>query len=207
MSDHIPMADGQEGGNDKKLNGGPTLTAGDPGVLSPPLVFTVGHSTHPLDLFTEILHGHGITAIADVRRFPGSRRQPHFSSETLAGLLWAAGIEYRHFRELGGRRRGTEESLNAGWRHPSFRGYADYMATTEFRDAVEQLLVFAAVRHVAIMCAESQWWRCHRRLIADALLVRGADVRHVLSAKRVEPHELTSFARVDQGHIQYPALF
>lgn len=170
-------------------------------------IFTVGHSTHPLDRFLRLLNAHGITGLADVRRFPGSRRHPHFTRESLAGSLDASGIEYRHFAGLGGRRTASRESANAGWTHPSFRAYADHMATDEFGAALAELLSFARVRRVAVMCAEAQPWRCHRQLIADALVARQIEVRHIFSESRVSAHELTPFARVDDSGIRYPALF
>ena len=170
-------------------------------------IFTIGHSTHPLDRFLRLLKAHRITGLADVRRFPGSRRHPHFNREALAGSLDASGIQYRHFDGLGGRRRGSVDSANAGWTHPSFRAYADHMATDEFGAALAELLSFAGDRRVVVMCAEAQPWRCHRQLIADALVARGVEVRHIFSESRVSAHELTPFARVDENGIRYPALF
>ena len=170
-------------------------------------IFTIGHSTHPLERFLRLLTAYDISGLADVRRFPGSRRHPHFTREALAGSLDASGIEYRHFAGLGWRRRASGESANAGWTHPSFRAYADHMATDEFAVAIAELLSFARNHRVAVMCAEAQPWRCHRQLIADALVARQVEVRHIFSESRVSPHELTPFARVDESGIHYPALF
>ena len=148
-----------------------------------------------------------MTGIADVRRIPGSRRYPHFSRDALAESLPARGIAYTHLAGLGGRRKPNLDSANVGWQHPSFRAYADYMATAEFGDALDELLAFGRSRLVAVMCAEAQWWRCHRRLIADALLVRSVEVRHIMAANRAPVHELTPFARPDGIEVTYPGLF
>jgi uncharacterized protein (DUF488 family) len=170
------------------------------------VIFTIGHSTHPLDRFLAILGAHGITGLADVRRIPGSRRHPHFSREALVESMPGHGIEYRHLPGLGGRRRGTDASVNTAWQHPSFRAYADHMASDEFREGLEELLAFAKERRVAVMCAEAQWWQCHRQLIADALVVRRTDVHHILAATRAAAHTLTSFARVEGISVRYPGL-
>ena len=174
--------------------------------LLPPLVMTIGHSTRSLVDFVALLQAHEVTAIADVRRFPNSRRHPHFSRESLSVELPARGIRYEHFPGLGGRRTPDPASSNTGWRHPSFRAYADHMATIEFRDAFDALLVFAQRSLGAVMCAESQWWQCHRQLIADALVARGIAVRHIMTPTRAPAHELTSFARVDGARVLYPGL-
>jgi uncharacterized protein (DUF488 family) len=147
-----------------------------------------------------------VTGIADVRTIPRSRRHPHFARESLSVLLASHGIAYAHFPALGGFRRPRPDSPNGGWRHPSFRGYADHVQSREFRDGLETLIEFAKKILAAVMCAESQWWRCHRRLIADALVARGVEVRHILASGRAPAHELTSFARVDEGEVHYPGL-
>ena len=167
---------------------------------------TIGHSTRSADEFLRLLKAHGVTAIADVRRFPRSRRHPHFSSEALAALLAQHGIGYQHFPSLGGMRKPSAESRNTGWRHASFRAYADYMATPEFRAALDELIAFGQKRLAAVMCAEAQWWQCHRQLVADALVARGLDVRHILSASNAPAHELTSFARVHGSEVWYPGV-
>lgn len=172
----------------------------------PARVMTIGHSTRTADAFVALLQAHGVTGVADVRKFPQSRRHPHFSRESLSALLPAHGIAYEHFPGLGGRRTPQPDSPNTGWRHPSFRAYADHMRTAEFREAIEALLTFAQKFLAAVMCAESQWWQCHRQLVADALAARGIEVRHIMSADRAPAHQLTSFARIDAGQVVYPGL-
>ena len=169
-------------------------------------IYTIGHSTHPIEAFVSLLQAHGIAQLADVRTIPMSRRHPQFSKDTLDRSLQAAGITYRHFPALGGLRKPRPDSINTGWRHPSFRGYADYMQTDAFRTGVESLEVFAAAGSSAVMCAESVWWQCHRRLLSDALVVRGAQVRHILSTADPKPHELSEFARAGDGGVTYPGL-
>src|SRR5690606_11927164 len=125
------------------------------------------------------LDAHRIEAVADVRRFPGSRRLPQFQQDALAGALEAHGIGYLWIPSLGGRRRPTPDSPNTGWRHPAFRGYADHLATAEFADGLFELLMLAGGLRTAVMCAEVLWWRCHRRLISDVLTSLGVDVLHI----------------------------
>ena len=174
---------------------------------SPPLIMTIGHSTRPLDAFTGLLAAHGVTGVVDVRKYPASRRYPHFAQAALTASLASQGVEYRHYAALGGRRPPGADSTNAGWQHPAFRAYADYMWTDAFAGALDELLGFAQTGRIAIMCAEATWWRCHRRLIADALVVRGVEVRHIMATDRAPAHELTPFARVSGVQIQYPGLF
>jgi uncharacterized protein (DUF488 family) len=150
------------------------------------------------------LRAHGVDAIADVRRFPGSKRLPHFNAEALRAALPAEGIAYEHYPELGGRRSRVPGSPNGGWDVAAFQGYADHMASEEFARGVARLEAWARERSVAVMCAEAPWWRCHRRLLADALLVRGWEVRHILDAREAAPHELTAFAQVEDGRLTYP---
>ena len=169
-------------------------------------LWTIGHSTHPLEKFIELLQANEIEALADVRRFPGSRRYPQFNQEALAASLSDAGIEYRHFVDLGGRR--TERlanSPNTGWRVESFNAYADYMQSGEFLAALDSLMAAARDKSTAIMCSEALPQKCHRRLIADALTSRGWEVRHLLSPKRIDDHQLTAFARVSGTQLTYPA--
>jgi uncharacterized protein (DUF488 family) len=137
---------------------------------------------------------------------PASRRHPHFAKAALATWLASAGIEYRHFPELGGLRKPRADSANTAWRHPSFRGYADHMATNEFREAVDDLVSFAAGAPTTVMCAEAVWWECHRRLLADTLLVRSVEVWHILSTAAAKPHELSEFARPVGAGVIYPGL-
>ena len=170
------------------------------------MIFTIGHSTRSADAFLSLLRTHGVTGIADVRTIPRSRRHPHFSSEALASLLGAHGIDYLHLPSLVGLRKPRADSSNGGWRHEAFRGYADHMQTAEFDAALERLLAFSGDRLVAVMCAEAKWWQCHRQLIADALVARGLDVRHIMGGGAPPAHQLTPFARVSGGQVAYPAL-
>jgi uncharacterized protein (DUF488 family) len=143
--------------------------------------------------------------VADVRRFPGSRRHPHFSRERFEPLLAAKDIGYLWLPELGGRRTPRKDSPNTGWRVAAFRGYADYMETPEFESALARLLDFAAERSVAVMCAEAVWWQCHRRLIADALAIRGHDVVHIQTRDRAAPHVIAPPASIRDGRLSYAA--
>jgi uncharacterized protein (DUF488 family) len=169
------------------------------------IIHTIGHSTRALDEFIALLSVHGVTQLADVRSFPRSRRHPHFSDTALAQSLPAAGIAYRHVRGLGGMRKPRADSCNTAWQHPGFRGYADYMETPEFVSALEELLAWGA-RRTTIMCAEAVWWQCHRQLIADALVAREVEVRHIVSAAPPKVHTLTNFARVTERRVTYPGL-
>ena len=174
--------------------------------MSATRIFTVGHSTRREEEFLRLLGAHGITGLADVRTVPRSRRHPHFSRESLERTLPEHGIVYRHFAALGGLRAPRRDSRNGGWRHEGFRGYADHMETPAFQAAIGELLSFARDYTVAVMCAEAKWWQCHRQLIADALVARGVEVRHILSTTQPAMHALTPFAHVDEGHVTYPAL-
>jgi uncharacterized protein (DUF488 family) len=169
-------------------------------------IFTIGHSVHPADVFVGLLRSHGVWLLADVRTVPRSRRHPQFSMDELDRRLGVDDIAYRHFPALGGLRKPRPDSANTGWTHPSFRGYADHMDTTAFAEGLEDLLLSAAELPTAVMCAESKWWQCHRRLLADALVARGVDVRHIMGGGRSDPHELTPFARVDGTRVLYPGL-
>jgi uncharacterized protein (DUF488 family) len=170
------------------------------------VVHTIGHSTRSSEDFLALLHEAGIAMVADVRRFPGSRRHPQFNGEALAATLAAAGIGYRHFPALGGRRAPAKDSPNGLWREPGFRGYADYAAMPAFRDALGALEALAQARPTAIMCAEAVWWQCHRRIITDYLLADGLEVRHILGPVQVEAATLTPGARRrGDGTLVYPA--
>jgi len=164
-----------------------------------PPVFTAGHSTRPIDELLALLTEHGVRTLVDVRRFPGSRRHPQYSRDALAASLAAAGIGYVHEPGLGGRRAARPDSPHTAWRVEAFRGYADYMDTPEFQAALEKLIQRAAGETVAILCAEAVPWRCHRRLISDALVTRGIQVMHILGPGRADPHELDSNARILPG--------
>jgi uncharacterized protein (DUF488 family) len=168
------------------------------------LIRTIGHSTRERDELVALLRAHRVDALADVRRFPGSKRLPHFNAEALGEALPAAGIAYEHYPELGGRRSRLPGSPNGGWENAAFQGYADHMASEEFTRGIARLEAWAGERRVAVMCAEAPWWRCHRRLLADALLVRGWSVRHILGSERAPEHELTEFAQVDGERLTYP---
>jgi uncharacterized protein (DUF488 family) len=169
-------------------------------------IFTIGHSTRTLDEFLALLNAHKIDQLADIRTVPKSRRHPHFAGAALAQSLPAAGIEYRHFPGLGGLRKPRRDSHNTGWRHEGFRGYADYMETDEFARALDGLVEWSG-GHSAIMCAEAVWWRCHRQLVADALVARGIEVRHITSATSAPAHRLTDFGRIDDARrVTYPGL-
>lgn len=172
--------------------------------MSNETIYTVGHSTHPIEEFIALLNAHGIKRLVDVRTIPKSRHNPQFMQDALAASLRAEGITYRWVKALGGLRHAHKDSPNAGWRNASFRGYADYMQTAEFAEAVDDLVKRGAHNDLAIMCAEAVPWRCHRSLIGDALLVRGVKVLDIMTEKSAVPHKLTSFAQVDGTSITYP---
>jgi uncharacterized protein (DUF488 family) len=170
----------------------------------PRAIYTVGHSTRPATNFIALLVSHGVRRLGDVRSIPRSRHNPQFNADTLAKTLDEVGIGYVHMPSLGGLRRTTSQSVNLGWRNESFRGYADYMQTAAFTAAVEKLIALASSAQTAIMCAEAVPWRCHRSLIADALVVRGIEALEIVSTTRTTPHTLTPFARVDGVNLTYP---
>jgi uncharacterized protein (DUF488 family) len=168
-------------------------------------VLTIGHSIHTWKVFLEILRAHHVKRVVDVRTIPRSRRNPQFNRETLSKKLRAAGIGYVHLRKLGGLRHASRDSPNMGWRNTSFRGFADYMQTSEFDAGLQRLMELAGRKRSAIMCAEAVPWRCHRSLIADALTVRGIRVEEIMSKKRSQIHSLIPFARIQGHRITYPA--
>lgn len=169
-------------------------------------VFTIGHSTRSQQELIALLQHYGIATLADVRTVPRSRRNPQFNTEELASALPQAGISYVHLPRLGGLRHSrAATSLNTGWRNPSFRAYADYMQTSDFARGLDELRTLTGLGPVALMCAEAVPWRCHRSLVADALLVRGVPVRHIHSRTRADPHALTPFAHVAGERITYPS--
>jgi len=169
-----------------------------------PLIMTVGHSTHTLDEFIRLLQAHGAACVADVRTVPRSRHNPQFNRDDLAVSLKNAGLGYVHLPGLGGLRHAKRDSPNAGWRNASFRGYADYMQTPAFTESLEELIQLATLAQIVMMCAEAVPWRCHRTLIADALLVRGIRTEHILSPTHRQVHTLTPFAKVCGVTITYP---
>lgn len=176
-----------------------------PGAVPPAMiVHSIGHSTRPLPELAAAVREHGIARLVDVRRLPRSRRNPQFNADILAQALAAYGLTYTHLAALGGLRRARRDSPNHGWRNAGFRGYADYLQTPEFDRALQELLGLAAREAVAVMCAEALPWRCHRWLIADALTVRGIEVRHILGPGQWRAHALTRFARVEGLRITYP---
>ena len=166
-------------------------------------LWTVGHSNRTLEEFLEILTEAGIDTLADVRRFPGSRRQPHFGSEQLEVSLEEAGVRYVHLPELGGRRKVKADSVNTAWRNASFQAYADHMESEEFAAGLERLLELARAGRTALMCSEAVWWRCHRGLVADRLKADGFEVLHLMGGGKVQEHPYTSAARITDGELSY----
>ncbi len=167
-------------------------------------VFTVGHSTMPIERFIALLQTYGVKRLVDIRSAPRSRHNPQFNDTSLAESLTARQIEWVHIQALGGLRRAHKDSPNTGWRNESFRGYADYMQSEEFRDALETLIRMSRQERAAIMCAEAVPWRCHRSLVADALTVRGIPAVEILSESSYRMHKLAPFARVEGTRITYP---
>jgi uncharacterized protein (DUF488 family) len=176
-----------------------------PGPEPSPIVLTIGHSTRTIEEFTGLLQMQGATRVVDVRTVPRSRHNPQFDKTSLPGALKKAGLGYVHLPGLGGLRHAKRDSLNVGWRNASFRGYADYMQTPQFEQSLEELIQLAKQEQIAIMCAEAVPWRCHRSLIADALLVRGIRAEDIMSPTRRQVHVLTPFAKVRDTMITYPA--
>lgn len=171
-----------------------------------PAVLTVGHSTRTAEEFVGLLEAHGASAVVDVRKLPGSRRHPQFDRDALSTTLSEAGMGYRHLQGLGGLRSPHPDSPNGAWQNRSFQAYADHMSTPEFREGLEEVLRLSTEGRPCLMCAEAVPWRCHRRLVADALLARGISVGHILGENRLQPHTLTPWARVDPetGELTYP---
>lgn len=170
-----------------------------------PQIWTIGHSTRTLEEFLGLLGHYAIQALADIRRFPGSRRYPYFQRDELAVSLPAHGIAYHWLPQLGGRRAARRDSRNTAWHNASFQGYADYMDSPEFAGGVAELLDFARGRRTTVMCAEAVWWRCHRSMLADLLSVRGIEVIHIIDARHATPHPYTAPARIVDGQLTYEA--
>ena len=168
------------------------------------VIMTIGHSTRPAGEFVHLLKAHGVKRLVDVRSIPRSRHNPQFNRDQLPRTLHSARIHYRHMAGLGGLRHARPDSINAGWHNASFRGFADYMQTPEFRENLDDLIELAKQEQVAIMCAEAVPWRCHRSLIADALLARGIEAREISSATATRLHSLTAFAQVNGTQVTYP---
>ncbi|SFV33654.1 DUF488 domain-containing protein [Thermoflavifilum thermophilum] len=168
-------------------------------------IFTIGHSVHPIDEFMALLKSHYIQLLVDIRSFPGSRFVPWFNAGALASSLSAAGIGYHLLRDLGGRRKAQKDSVNTGWRHPAFRGFADYMQTDAFARGLAALMMLSRRQQVCIMCAEAVPWRCHRTLVADALVMKGIEVLHIHPDGSLHAHQLTPFAQIRDGKLVYPA--
>ena len=181
------------------------MKAKEPKMIS--RIWTVGHSTRKIDIFLSLLRENGIKLVADLRMFPGSKRYPQFGREALTKSLSEHGIRYKHFPELGGRRKPKPDSQNTAWRNETFRGYADYMETEDFRNGIARLVDLAEKSGpTAVMCAEAVWWRCHRSLISDYLKAGGVEVIHILDGKKTEPHPFTSAARIVNGELSYKTL-
>ncbi|MEP6888084.1 MAG: DUF488 domain-containing protein [Nitrospirales bacterium] len=168
------------------------------------LIWTLGHSTRPIEAFLTLLKAHAIRQVVDVRAFPSSARHPQFHATALTASLQQAGLAYRHLPLLGGRRKSRPDSINQGWRNSSFRGYADYMQTEPFQEGLSELITCAEDHTTAIMCAEALPWRCHRSLIADTLVSRGWEVRHIMTPTTANLHRLTPFAHIENGTLVYP---
>jgi uncharacterized protein (DUF488 family) len=172
-----------------------------------PQIYSIGHSNYELPRLLDLLAQHNIGALVDIRRFPGSRKFPHLGQPSLMTALPEAGIEYHWLEALGGRRgapKGEATSRNFGLRNESFRNYADYMSTAEFRQGVDELLKIAGAKRAAMMCSEAVFWRCHRRLVSDYLLAQGVTVQHIMPTGKLHPHTLTSGAKVEHGDVTYP---
>ena len=172
--------------------------------MKPHLIYTIGHSTHTIDEFIHILRHYGIEKVIDIRSIPKSRHNPQFNQEDLREALHNHHIAYKHMKILGGLRHTTKESINTAWRNASFRGFADYMQTDDFKKGLEELIQYASEKKVVIMCAEAVPWRCHRSLIGDALLIRYFTVIDIMSETSSRPHTLTPWAKVHGLTITYP---
>lgn len=168
-------------------------------------ILAVGHSTRPIDKFIELLQAHQVRILTDIRTVPRSRTNPQFNQDSLQGELARAGIRYIHLKALGGLRRPRKDSENLGWENSSFRGYADYMQAPEFESALQELIRIGGEGRTAIMCAEGNPFRCHRRLVADALSAHGVRALHISSRKSARPHQMTAFAQISGSRVTYPA--
>lgn len=174
--------------------------------MTPLVLFTIGHSTRSIEEFIRLLKAHGVRRVIDVRTIPRSRHNPQFNRDRLSPALHSARIHYRHMPGLGGLRHARADSINTGWRNASFRGYADYMQSSTFAASLDRCIELATLERVTLMCAEAVPWRCHRSLIADALLARGVETREITSGIRARPHVLTAWARVRGSQVTYPSV-
>lgn len=170
-----------------------------------PVIYTIGHSTHPWEEFLQMLQSFEIQVLVDVRRLPGSRKFPQFDQQNMAPALAESGIGYLHFTALGGKRKPDKDSKNTRWRNLSFRAYADYMETGAFEAGMEELQALALQKTTAYMCSEAVWWRCHRSLISDYLKAKGWQVFHIMATKKAQPHRFTEPAIVKNGGVSYAA--
>lgn len=166
-------------------------------------ISTIGHSTHSFDEFVAMLKYYEIKMLVDIRRFPGSRRYPHFNSAVLEASLAEQNLEYLHLENLGGRRKANLDSKNTAWRHPSFRGYADFMETETFKEEINKLETIASEHHTSIMCSEAVWWSCHRSMVSDYLKAKGWKVMHIMGLGKVQEHPFTQPAKVIDGELSY----
>ena len=166
-------------------------------------IWTIGHSTHSLDEFVAMLHSFEIEIVVDIRSFPGSRKFPQFNKEALEKSLPENKIAYTHLKKLGGRRKVDPESKNTIWRHPAFRGYADYMETNSFVEGIKELTEIAQQQRTAYMCSEAVWWRCHRSMVSDYLKAQGWDVQHIMQINKSSEHPYTQPARIVDGKLTY----
>lgn len=166
-------------------------------------IWTIGHSTHTLEELIQMLHAFKIKTLVDIRSYPGSRRYPQFNKEALEISIPENNIRYIHLKELGGRRKVNPDSKNTAWRHPAFRGYADYMGTEEFKNGIKKLEGFATKYPTAYMCSEAVWWRCHRSMVSDYLKVKGWHVMHIMGISKEEEHPFTAPARIIEGELSY----
>lgn len=166
-------------------------------------IWTIGHSTRPFEEFLALLQAFEIEVIADVRNYPGSRKYPQYNKDALEVSLPQHGIQYAHLKNLGGRRKASRDSKNTAWRHAAFRGYADYMETTGFKEGIAELEKMALNQRTAYMCSEAVWWRCHRAMISDYLKLQGWNVMHIMNGVKAEAHPYTSPARIINGNLNY----
>lgn len=166
-------------------------------------LWTIGHSTRTMEAFIHLIKSEKIKQLIDVRRFPGSRKFPHFNKENVKVIIPENGIDYIHIESLGGRRKAMPDSKNTVWRHPSFKGYADYMETADFEEALKTLKELAKKKRTVIMCSEAVWWRCHRSMIADSMKADDWDVLHIIGENQIQEHPYTKPAKIVNGQLSY----